>query len=76
MKRAIIHMKGTEAEKVDDMGLNWDYSQKLGLEEIDVVVDDVEFKSNEDHDELLVDYYLLDPTQVNSISYEVVKSEG
>ena len=68
MKKVVIHMQPSALDKVEELGLNWDYSKQHGLEEIDVVVADVEFDSlTEDPDVLLVDYYNLDYDQVNCI---------
>ena len=61
-------MQPSALDKVQELGLNWDYSKQHGLEEIDVVVPDMEFDSlTEDPDVLLVDYYNLDYNQVNCI---------
>ena len=55
-------------DAIYDNGLKWEFSKQFGGEEIDVIVDDVEFESsNEDHDVLLCDHYGLDYDQVNCI---------
>ena len=49
-------------------GLEWQYSKQFGGEEIDVIVNDVEFDSlTDDPDVLLCDHYGLDYDQVNCI---------
>ena len=69
-------MQPTALDKVEELGLNWDYSKQHGLKEIDVVVDDVEYKNGnhpemcgiwEDPDQQLVDYYLLNWDEVNCV---------
>ena len=49
-------------------GLEWQYSKQFGGEEIDVIVNDVEFDSlTDDPDVLLCDHYGIDYNLVNCI---------
>jgi len=63
-----IHMKPEALNDIKELGLAWSYSQQFGTDEIDVVVQDVEFDSLiNDPDVLLCEYYDIDYNLVNCI---------
>ena len=66
--QVLIHCKPSLLNDIKEIGLSWSYSQQHGLDEIDVIVDDVDTESlTNDPDELLCEYYELDYNQVNCI---------
>ncbi len=61
-------MQPSALDSLNELGLEWDYSQQHGLEEVDVFVPDVEFTSlTDDPDVLLCDHYGIDYNLVNCI---------
>tara|TARA_R100001082_G_scaffold92129_1_gene58765 strand:+ start:275 stop:523 length:249 start_codon:yes stop_codon:yes gene_type:complete len=67
-KVVLIHCNPSALDDIKELGLEWNYSQQFGKNEIDVYVKDVEFDSlTDDPDELLCDYYNINYDQVNCI---------
>ena len=63
-----IHMKPEALDDIKELGLAWSYSHQFGTDEIDVMVQDVEFDSLiNDPDVLLCEYYDIDYNLVNCI---------
>ena len=70
MKQVVIHMKDSALDNIKELGFEWDYSQQFGDNEIDVVVNDVDYDPShcyKDPDEQLCDHYGIDYNQVNCI---------
>lgn len=68
MQKVIIHCNPSLTDSILNNGLKWEFSKQFGSEEIDVIVDNVEFETlTEDPDVLLCDHYGLDYDQVNCI---------
>ena len=66
--KVLIHCKPSLTEDLKSLGLSYTFSKQFGNEELDVIVNDVEFDSlTEDPDVLLCDYYGIDYDQVNCI---------
>ena len=63
-----IHMKPEALNDIKELGLAWSYSYQFGTDEIDVMVQDVEFDSlTNDPDVLLCEHYDIDYNLVNCI---------
>ena len=66
MNKVLIHCQPTLLDTLNELGLEWDYSQQHGINEIDVIVPNIEFNDETiDHDVLLSEYYGIDYDQVN-----------
>ena len=70
-ERVIIHCKPSILDYVNEIGYDWDYSSQFGMEEVDVIVDNVTYEVQdgiyEDPDKQLCNYYGIDYDQVNCI---------
>ena len=68
MNQVVIHCQPSLTKDLQSLGLEFDFSKKFGAEELDVIVNDVEFDSlTEDPDVLLCEHYGIDYDQVNCI---------
>jgi len=71
MQSVLIHCQPSLLDFILDNNLTWSYSKQFGHEEIDVIVDDVEYKVidgyYQDPDEQLCEHYGIDYDQVNCI---------
>ena len=64
----LIHCKPSLKDYLDENNIQWSYSQQFGYEELDAIVDDVEYNPNHDvvdPDEQLCYHYGIDYDQVN-----------
>ena len=70
-KLVTIHCNPSALDEIKSLNLKWEYSPQFGKDEIDVIVEDVEFDPDlsdyPDPDYELVDHYGLNYDQVNSI---------
>ena len=68
MNQVVIHCQPSLTKDLQSLGLEFDFSKKFGAEELDVIVNDVEFDSlTEDPDVLLCEHYGIDYEQINCI---------
>jgi len=68
MNQVVIHCQPSLTNDLLNKGLEFNFSKQFGGEELDVIVDNVEFGSlTEDPDVLLCDHYGIDYDQVNCI---------
>ena len=68
MNQVVIHCQPSLTQDLQSLGLEFNFSKEFGAEELDVIVNDVEFDSlTEDPDVLLCDYYGIDYDQVYCI---------
>ena len=75
-QRVIIHCQPSALIRVQENELEWKYSDEFGMNELDVIVEDIEYKNGnhpdmndiwEDPDIQLCNYYGLDYDKVNRI---------
>tara|TARA_Y100000356_G_C11054060_1_gene180274 strand:+ start:69 stop:323 length:255 start_codon:yes stop_codon:yes gene_type:complete len=66
-----IFMQPIALDEVNRIGYDWDYSNEFSTDEIEVIVDDVEYVINngyyQDPDEQLVEHYGLNWDHVNRV---------
>ena len=68
MNQVVIHCQPSLTQDLQSLGLEFNFSKEFGAEELDVIVNDVEFDSlTEDPDVLLCEHYGIDYDQVNMI---------
>ena len=68
MNQVVIHCQPSLTNDLLNKGLEFNFSKQFGGEELDVIVDNVEFGPlTEDPDVLLCDHYGIDYDQVNCI---------
>ena len=68
MNQVVIHCQPSLTQDLQSLGLEFNFSKEFGAEELDVIVNDVEFDSlTEDPDVLLCEHYGIDYDQVNCI---------
>jgi len=68
MNQVLIHCQPSLTQDLQSLGLEFNFSKEFGAEELDVIVNDVEFDSlTEDPDVLLCEHYGIDYDQVNCI---------
>ena len=82
MNQIVIHCQPTLLETIKNLGYDWSFSQQFKEREIDVFVDNIEYKDGnhpdmngywEDPDIQLCNHYGIDYDQVNcleSLDYE------
>ena len=62
-KEVLIHCKPSLLDKIKEYDLNWFYSPRFGIDEVDVIVEDDKDRDDED----LCAFFNLDYDQVNCI---------
>ena len=71
--KVIVHCKPSILDSITDLDLEWDYSTKHGMDEVEVTVNDVAYLDGnypgkngvwEDRDTQLCEYYGIDHKQV------------
>ena len=68
MNQVLIHCQPSLTQDLQSLGLEFNFSKEFGAEELDVIVNDVEFDSlTEDPDVLLCEHYGIDYEQINCI---------
>ena len=68
MNQVVIHCQPSLTQDLQSLGLEFNFSKEFGAEELDVIVNDVEFDSlTEDPDVLLCEHYGIDYDYVNCI---------
>jgi len=68
MNQVLIHCQPSLTQDLQSLGLEFNFSKEFGAEELDVIVNDVEFDSlTEDPDVLLCEHYGIDYDLVNCI---------
>ena len=68
MNQVLIHCQPSLTQDLQSLGLEFNFSKEFGAEELDVIVNDVEFDSlTEDPDVLLCEHYGIDYDYVNCI---------
>ena len=68
MNQVLIHCQPSLTQDLQSLGLEFNFSKQFGSEELDVIVNDVEFDSlTEDPDVLLCEHYGIDYDYVNCI---------
>ena len=68
MNQVLIHCQPSLTQDLQSLGLEFNFSKEFGAEELDVIVNDVEFDSlTEDPDVLLCEHYGIDYDEVNCI---------
>ena len=68
MNQVVIHCQPSLTQDLQSLGLEFNFSKEFGAEELEVIVNDVEFDSlTEDPDVLLCEHYGIDYDQVNCI---------
>ena len=68
MNQVLIHCQPSLTQDLQSLGLEFNFSKEFGAEELDVIVNDVEFDSlTQDPDVLLCEHYGIDYEQVNCI---------
>ena len=68
MNQVVIHCQPSLTQDLQSLGLEFNFSKEFGAEELDVIVNDVEFDSlTEDPDVLLCEHYGIDYEQINCI---------
>ena len=70
MQSVLIHCQPTLLDYIKENNMNWKYSSKFGVNEIDVIVEDINYNPQTDYidpDVHLYDHYGIDYDQVNCI---------
>ena len=70
MQSVLIHCQPTLLDYIKENNMNWKYSPKFGVNEIDVIVEDIDYNPQTDYidpDVHLCDHYGIDYEQVNCI---------